>query len=190
MDIKEWLQNAAYREPPDEQEHSRFPNVPQPQLGASKPARPSHRHKRKRVSSDPPANGADRGGHGRHRRAHSSSSDHVRLAQKETAAADSRSGDSSHGESSASSRERGPVRSYDKRARHKTRPDRYERKPAKRKEQEPHRAKKSKSKRRKGHPTGDGARTTGLVQSFQLKNGPKNNRLTVRHSTRPTTTQH
>jgi len=75
-----------------------------------------------------------------------------------------------------------PIKVYEKRARHKTKPDRYEYKPKKGKEE--HEPKKSKSKRQKRDRTADGARTTGIVQSFQLKNGPKSNRLTVRLLTR------
>lgn len=70
------------------------------------------------------------------------------------------------------------TKTYEKRARHKTRPDRYEHKTRKQ-EKERDARKESKPKRRKSHRSGDGHRTTGLVQSFQLKNGPKNNRLTV-----------
>lgn len=168
MDIKEWLQNTVYREPPEDQEG--FPNGPQPQLGPSKPVRTGHRHKRRRASSDPPGDGSGR--------RDLASSDHVQLA----AASFCSDSTSRHGGSGVSSRERVPTKVYEKRARHKTKPDRYEYKPKKGKEE--HEPKKSKSKRQKRDRTADGARTTGIVQSFQLKNGPKSNRLTVRLLTR------
>lgn len=69
-------------------------------------------------------------------------------------------------------------RKYERRPRRKTRPDRYEHKP-KRQKRERELRKEQAPTRRRSNRTNDGSRTTGLVQSFQLKNGPKNNRLTV-----------
>lgn len=72
-----------------------------------------------------------------------------------------------------------PQKTYERRLRHKTRPDRYEPKQKRQKGDEGARREKKSRKRRKSHRSGDGGRTAGLVQSFQLKNGPKGNRLTV-----------
>ena len=73
-----------------------------------------------------------------------------------------------------------PNKTYDKRARHKTRIDRYEPKTKKQKrERTTDKDKKSNQRRRKPRRKDDGGRTIGLVQTFQLKNGPRNNRLTV-----------
>ena len=82
--------------------------------------------------------------------------------------------------SSRSIRHKVPQKTYERRARHKTRPDLYEPKVKKqRQEHDAQKESKTKQKRRKSHRSGEGHRTTRLVQSFQLKNGPKNNRLTV-----------
>ncbi|KXT04976.1 hypothetical protein AC578_10333 [Pseudocercospora eumusae] len=161
MDIREWLQNTADREPPDEHDHSRFT-----------------RPKRKRASSDPPARAQGKARLKRHQTAsHSSSSDHVRLAGEDTDSSRSTNNSTHSRNTSVSARDRLPVKSYERRARHKTRPDRYDPKIKKpRKDRE----KKDKSKRRKSHRSGDGARTAGLIQSFQLNHGLKNERLTLR----------
>lgn len=176
MDIRDWLQNTADREPPDEQDHPslRFPGGSYPQatsVGAAESVRP--RHKRKRVL------GEGAGG--------CSSCDDQRLAVAD-AASDSHSSDSTT-YSPHRNRARGapgsknPVEVFERRARHKTRPERYEPKSKKHnREHDLRREKKKKStlKRRKSRRNGgDNARTTGLVQSFQLNTGNRNSRLTV-----------
>ncbi|KAI5366305.1 hypothetical protein Slin15195_G078260 [Septoria linicola] len=182
MDIGEWLQNTADREPPEEQDHPSLPDLPQLHSRARRPASPDDQQKKKRACGDRHSKGAQRGHHLRGERnqrpAHFSSSDRIRHAAKE--AVDSSSDSSSQqSDSSVSGQAREPVKAFERRARRKTRPDRYQ---AKTKKVREDRARKprAKSKQRKNHRNADGARTTGLVQSFQLKNGPKNNRLTLR----------
>lgn len=182
MDIREWLQNTADREPPDEYHHPGFPAFLRPQpsevIDGVRPSR--HRPKRNRASSDPIDTAHQQARRKQHQAVlHSSSSEHVRLAQnKDITTSHSR-------DSSVSGRALAPIKSYERRARHKTRPDRYDCQPKnERKDRETYREKKRKSKRRKSHRSGDGERTVGLVQSFQLKNGPKNERLTVSKLTR------
>lgn len=70
---------------------------------------------------------------------------------------------------------------YEKRARYKTRPDHYDVKPPKRCRRRDTRSERERRRlRHQSHRSGDGHRTTGLVQSFHLKNGPKNHRLTLK----------
>lgn len=182
MDIGEWLQNTADREPPEEQDHPSLPDLPRLQGRARRPASPVDQQKAKRASGDRRSKGAHRGHHSREERnqqpSHSSSSDRIRHAAKEAVASSSGSS-SQKSDSSVSEQVQEPIRVFERRARRKTRPDRYQAKTKKVKED---RARKAggKPKQRKSHRNADGARTTGLVQSFQLKNGPKNNRLTVR----------
>lgn len=181
MDIRQWLQNTADREPPDECVDTGFPAFLQPRPDAAQPSRRS-RQKRKRASSDPPVP-ARRPSRERGRPVQASTSDYARQAGSKPAATSSKSSSSSSSESrqsTVSGRRQVAVETFQKRARHKTRPDRYESKPKRRKkEHKSKRETKPESKRRKSHRSGDGARTTGLVQSFQLMNGPKNQRLTV-----------
>lgn len=184
MDIHDWLQTTADRQPPpDEDDHPGFPDFLKPQR-PPKPAQREQHRKRKRASSEPPSSERHH-----HRRKYpptatssSSSSDHSR--QLHPAAASSRSS-SSNG--SAGWQARDTVRyvaqgkSFERRARHKTRPDRYEAKPKTHgKGRETNEKRKSKSTRRKSHRSTDVARATGMIQSFQLKNGRKDKRLTVR----------
>ena len=177
MDVRKWLEGTADRAPPDDSHHS---GIPQPfHTGRDEPDRVgrTYRHKRKRPSTE---SSIVKPRPAKHRDAHApipcASSDHIRDAV--SADAGSRCNESSH--TSRAISDHPPGRTYDKRARHKTRHDRYEPKVKKpKKERDARRESKSKPKRRNSHRTGDGGRTGGLVQSFQLKNGPKKNRLTV-----------
>lgn len=182
MDIRQWLQNTADREPPDEGIETGFPAFLQPEPNAAQPLRRS-RQKRKRASSDPPVP-THRPSHKSRRAVRPSSSVPARPSEREPIAKCSRSSSSSSSEgqqSTVSSRPRVSTEKFARRARRKTRPERYESKPKQRKkEPKSRREKKPESRRRSSHRNGDGARTTGLVQSFHLKNGPKNQRLTVR----------
>ncbi|OQN95586.1 hypothetical protein B0A48_18291 [Cryoendolithus antarcticus] len=73
------------------------------------------------------------------------------------------------------------TKTYERRPRHKTKADRYEPKKKKSKQERPTDGQDAqKSRRRKLHRSGDGFRTAGLVQSFQLKNGGKSGRLTLK----------
>lgn len=170
MDIRQWLQNTADREPPDEEEHPRLPAFPQPQ--------PRHRRARQRrrrgVRSSDLADAVRK----RNRHDEPESSDHDTLTD-----AASRSHVSCSRNSIPSDRDHGLTKSYERRARHKTKADRYELKKRKRsKDRDDVRRDEKKQKRRGGARRGDGSRTTGLVQSFQLKDIPRNHRLTVRIS--------
>ena len=176
MDIRRWLENTADRASPGADTND--PPIPEflrPDRMQLDRAGRNYRHKRKRVSADSsiiaprPV---------RHRNAHapepSPSPDHVR--EPEDAATGSESAASSYRSGHPSV----PAKTYERRPRHKTRLDRYEPKAKKQtKERDVRKEAKSKRKRRKSHRSGDGGRTAGLVQSFQLKNGPKNSRLTV-----------
>ncbi|KAI7363803.1 hypothetical protein KC354_g6204 [Hortaea werneckii] len=141
MDIRQWLDDTADREPPDVDVPPGSLHLPNPQNLPARHAR-RNRRKRKRASSDssiivPP-------------HSHDAVHEHA----------------------------------YTRRARHKTNPDRYEPK-SRKQEREPKACNDSRSrpKHRKSHRSGDGGRTTGLVQSFQLKNGPKGGRLTLKPET-------
>ncbi|KAK3618499.1 hypothetical protein LTR56_024585 [Elasticomyces elasticus] len=172
--IQEWLQNTADREPPDQPEHQAQEHAPteREQLGKK------YRRKRKRASSDSSL----------------LQPRHSRLDRAKSAHRASSSGgirDATHGhprrdrEQSQSSvpshREEAPRKSYEKRARHKTKADRYE--PKSKNQHKDRDEPKTGSKRRKSHRSGDGGRTTGLVQSFQLKDGPQKSRLTLKPET-------
>ncbi|KAI6801954.1 hypothetical protein KC332_g15395 [Hortaea werneckii] len=183
MDIRQWLDDTADREPPDVDV---LPG-PNPQNIPTTHARRDHR-KRKRASSDssiivPPLS------HGKRRRrqprvqAESSTPPAVENAcGAEDAGADAYS-------SSALDDPKPAVdavheHAYTRKARHKTHPDRY--KPKSRNQRRELKARNdsgSRPRHRKSHRSGDGGRATGLVQSFQLKNGPKSGRLTLKPET-------
>jgi hypothetical protein len=177
MDIRRWLEDTADREPPD---HSDDINIPE----KFRNDRPDHdqvarsyRYKRKRASSDSSIIAPKQSYH-RNAQAptRAPSPDHVR--RPEDAARGSRRKSGSR--VSSSSQRDAPAKTYERRARRKTRPDRYEPKVKRQKRaRDTGKEKKSGQKRRRSHRVHDGGRTTGLIQSFRLKNGPKNNRLTV-----------
>lgn len=178
MDIRQWLQKTADREPPEERIETGFPAFLQPQSEAADIGKPGGKSypKRKRVSRDSSAPA-------RRQSPCQFSSEHSRLAKNGAQSISSRSSSSassrSH-QSTVSNRYAVPIETFQRRARHKTRPDRYESKPKRRKkEHNLNRDRNHESRRRKSHRKGDGARTTGLVESFRLKNGPKTQRLTV-----------
>ncbi|KAM3420141.1 hypothetical protein BST61_g3441 [Cercospora zeina] len=153
MDIREWLQHIADREPPEEQQKLGIPDyIQQPAVAATKHSR-SRVVQRKRLSNRVPGHPKRR-----HLLTQLSSSDCVQRAP----------------DSHATSR----------RPRHKTRADCYETKPKRKKARNIRDVKESKSKHRKSRRTGDGTRTAGLVQSFQLKNRSNNNRLTLQPEAR------
>ncbi|KAK4997449.1 hypothetical protein LTR66_003144 [Elasticomyces elasticus] len=80
----------------------------------------------------------------------------------------------------SSTQNRQPAKTYERKARHKTRTDRYEPKIDTSKRRTARREKKSTEKRRKTKKTRENL-STGLVQSFHAKNVPKN-RLTLKPS--------
>lgn len=178
MDVQSWLENTADRTSPDQPKAAYSPHFAQSQL--KKRNSPRSHHTRRRASSTS-----------------------LQLVPKQEAqlqtAAVSCSKRRSHGyvtdpndegtQSFVSKRSSdrvlcpAPKKSYAKRARHKTRPDRYEAK-HKRREDESVLARKDETsrKRRKTRPRGDGARTSGLVENFRLNNGSREKRLTVSSS--------
>ena len=188
MDIQRWLHDTADRAPPDPSDDLPVPAFLRSPREAENHTR-KYRRKRKRAASDSsiisqqqdfhqlgvsarPANRRRRDGRSRHSEGFARSIDSgSRYAEKRSPARSSDPGDPS----------RPADNPYERRARHKTKADRYQPKKEKgrqKKDDEPH-AHKSKQERRKSHRSGDGGRTAGLIQSFQLKNGPKNNRLTA-----------
>ena len=181
MDIRQWLEETADRAPPDQEADVGLPAFLQPH---PEPEAPTHKYRRrkKQPSADSSIIEARHPKHPRHKAAgHAHSPDQA--GRVEASFAKSRSSQSSR----SSAFEEIPQKAFEKRARHKTRSDRYQpkskerhRKGKKRKESEERDDRHSKPKRRKSHRSGDGGRTSGLVQSFELRNGPKNNRLTVR----------
>ena len=175
MDIQTWLEDTADRAPPDHPDELQIPNFIQPHLAQPERSGRGYRRKRKRSSSNisylqPQAElhaDPDRMRHGRARSP----------ALPSVADAVSERIETSH--DSPEAPKVAPARTYEKRARHKTRPDRYEPKSRRRKERDTRKERTSGRERRKSRRKDDGGRTTGLVQSFQLYNGPKNSRLTV-----------
>ena len=180
MDIKKWLEETADRALPEPSDglDIHIPELFLPRKDPAETCERGQRRKRKRPSSDssilasrPPL-----------RHENSRTRPGRRKSNESRAMKDGCSGSRSSrsSQSARDSAEDAPVETYEKQPRRKTRPDRYEPKSKKpRKESHVHEENESKRKRRKSHRTGDGRRTTGLVQSFQLKNGPKNSRLTV-----------
>lgn len=153
-----------------------LPGFIQPQSEPEQLTR-KYRQKRKRASSDSSIIEAR---HSHRKRTKAAKRAHSSDEAESAGPAVARSRSSQSSQRSSSIARQAPRKSYDKRARHKTKADRYEIKSKKpRKEREPREEERSRPTRRKSHRSGDGRRTTGLVQSFQLKNGPKNSRLTV-----------
>jgi hypothetical protein len=190
MDIHAWLQTTADREPPDphSDDHRAEPGALHHKADDTRPTRKSHR-RRQRASSETPLSAAPR--HSRRKQpiapARPSSSAHVqRRAGPESLSSGSTSSSSSSRQSPHAQPPKAHERTFEKRARHKTKPDRYDHKAKRRKETSGARKRNDepRTKRRNSRRSGDGTATAGLVQSFQLKNGPKHNRLTVR-STHP-----
>jgi len=185
MDIQGWLQGTADRAPPnpsDEVDALAF--GPPAHVEATKSKH--YRRKRKRAASDSsvivlqqraehrgkaedPSVNATRGRPADVNVTRSSSaSRHRRLRSQEHG---------TDGRVRASDQ-----KTYERRARRKTKPDRYESKKRnvrERKEDDDAGERAPKRKRGRAHRSGDGKRTESLVQGFRLKNGPSNNRLTV-----------
>ena len=174
MDIHKWLNDTADRVPPDLSDDAHKPDFLQHHHEKSDRPGRNYRRKRKRASSDSSVIAPRPTTHVQARAATPSE------ASNRFQAADDSSGKDTTFQHLTPAEQQQPTKSYEKRPRHKTRPDRYE--PKSRKHSKEHDAKKERKsgqKRRKSHRSGDGGRTTGLVQNFHLNNGPKNNRLTV-----------
>nr|OQO25884.1 hypothetical protein B0A51_07666 [Rachicladosporium sp. CCFEE 5018] len=189
MDIHRWLQTTTDREPPEDPQAPPRPDFAIEAEVVNKPER-RYRHKRRQYHSDssiivPLAREApehDRDAtHGRPRE-----SDRERHEQRERDSVsparppDRRQPSAAKSRSARASPE--PVtRTYERRPRHKTKADHYEPKKKKSKQDRPIDDQDApKSRRRRSHRSGDGSRTAGLVQSFQLRNGGKSGRLTLK----------
>lgn len=179
MDIHHWLRHTADREPPDGRQYT----VPDHMQAYTEDIDGEHateryRRKRKRASSD-----CSLIEHPRRERAkdirYACSTEHSRHITP--SAFRHRSRDKSRSDDSPPREKQ--HRSYERRPRHKTKADRYE--PRRKHEREHSTPRKSVPKRRVSRRSADGGRSAGVVQSFQLKNGPKNNRLTVCRTTMP-----
>ena len=179
MDVREWLQNTADRAPPDQDQAHALPDYLRPDTEAEHTQRPKYRHKRKRASSDSSILQPRSPARDTRTAKHASASEGARAIVHDASAARYRQGAVSQSSWSRSA-SRAPEETFGKRRRHKTRPDRYEPKSKKeRKSHEPREDRESKSKCRKSRRSGEGERAIGMVNSFQLKTGPKNSRLTV-----------
>lgn len=176
MDIQHWLENIEYRAPPDEQDELGMPAFLQPRCDTGHPIR-KYRRKRKRESSDSSIIRPQQANHG-HRQAAICAFSPVHGSHS-AARSQSPQGSRSRCISRHAVHELAHKK-YEKRARYKTRPDHYDVKPPKRCRRRDTRSERERRRlRHQSHRSGDGHRTTGLVQSFHLKNGPKNHRLTV-----------
>lgn len=176
MDIQAWLEGTADREPPDAGQQEGFADHPGPckdrrrhteeDREQRRPDLPSdsslidlHRYRHRRLPQGRPRELAEHADVTARRRRDSrgSRASYERLQSKPAVAS-----------------------MFEKRARHKTKPDRYEPKTREhRKERSAQVQVEPSGKRRRSHRSADGARTAGLVQSFQLKVGAKDTRLTV-----------
>ncbi|KAK5150484.1 hypothetical protein LTR04_006798 [Oleoguttula sp. CCFEE 6159] len=180
MDIDQWLKNANIAETPTVPQQLGFPTFLHDKHEVTDQPR-SHRLKRKRASSDSsllapgflqkPAE-----------------KDDVPARDGNMSDYDSSSSCSSSAEDSASQPEP-PPKTYERRARHKTRPDLYEPKSGHKNRREGERTQKK--KRRKKDSKGKQhkskrkeSRSAGLVQSFHAKNVPKD-RLTMKFLQKP-----
>lgn len=190
MDIQGWLQGTADRAPPNlsDEVDALACGPPTPTIEATKSER--DHWKRKRAASDSSVlsmqQRAERRG---------------KVDDRSANAARVRPADVSVAQSHSASRHRRPSKPrsqghgaddgvqvpeqkpYERRARRKTKPDRYESKKEdvrERKQLEDSGERRPKRKRTRAHRSGDGKRTESLVQGFKLKNRPANSRLTVR----------
>lgn len=194
MDVHHWLQGTTDRAPPDPS-HSDEAQLPaflrapsNTELTHTHTAAKRYRRKRKRSLSDssiiaPKPVGLQPRSRDRaatHRsRAHPRGTSRL-IANEPVSVAGSDRDSGEHSVDVEAIEQPQPLQtSYERRPRHKTKADRYERKVRKERKQRDDHDGKVTSNRRKSHRSGDGGHTAELVQSFKLKNGPKNNRLTV-----------
>lgn len=174
MDIQQWLQRTREPSSPNHGEDLGFPAF----LREKRPTEPQtqkYHHKRKRVRSDSSVLAPTPRNY--HPHTDGGASDHVRGDARSPASSCS---SSSRRAPSPSISEPERAKKYERRARHKTRADRYDPKPKKLKKDGAANDQKGGRKNRKSRRMADGDRTTGLVQSFELRDGPRNSRLTVR----------
>lgn len=187
MDIQGWLQGTADRAPPnpsDEVDAHAF-GPPTPIIDA--PTSKRYNRKRKRAASDSSIislqQWAERRG-----KADDRSANATRVPPVDVSVAQSHSASRHRRPRSQEQGADGGVqardhKAYERRARRKTKPDRYESKKEdvrERKKREVFGERRSKRKRTRTHRSGDGKRTESLIQGFKLKNRPSSSRLTVR----------
>ena len=189
MDIQGWLEGTAHRAPPNSSHALEAPSAPsfiQPARDIQAAAAAGYRRKRHRDTSDSSIIAPQqRAGHRGKAGSRSGNAGKDRNVSRPV----SRS-DSAHRHHPRRAFHQEPVqvgriqqsalKTYERRARHKTKPDRYEPKPRQRKGGEQQRHHSGDRKAKKKHRTHDGKRTEDLVQGFRLKNGPSKSRLTVR----------
>lgn len=188
MDIQGWLQGTADRAPPNPSDEVDAPAFGHPIQGIEATTTIRYRRKRKRAASDSsiiaPQQWPGHRGKADDRSAHAARDRSLdgHVSPSNLASRHRRPRSEEHGMDDRA--ERSAPKTYEKRARHKTKPDRYESKKQntkERKQRDEAGERKSKRKRSKAHRGGDGKRTESLVQGFRLKNGPSNSRLTVGH---------
>ena len=187
MDIQGWLQGTADRAPPDPSDEVDAPAFASPARTIKAANAKRYHKKRKRATSDSSIitvqQRTDRRGKADDRSANATRARPVddSVTQSHSASRHRRPRSQDHGEDgSVQILDQDP---YERRARRKTKPDRYESKKQnarERKQRDDAGERKSKRKRNWAHRSGDGKRTESLVQGFKLKNRPSNSRLTVR----------
>jgi hypothetical protein len=187
MDIQGWLQGTADRAPPNSSDEVDPPAFGTPTQSIEATDAKRYHKKRKRATSDSSIiavqQRTDRRGKADDRPANATRlrPGDVNVTQSHSASRHRRPRSQEHGEDgSVQTLDRNP---YERRARHKTKPDRYEPKKQnarERKQRDDAGDRKSERKRKQAHRSGDGKRTKNLVQGFKLKNRPSNSRLTVR----------
>lgn len=176
MDIQRWLEATTDRAPPDKSED---PNIPEfinpPPAERNANSRRYHRRKKKGASSDSSVSAPRQ-------------DKLLKAARKRHVRSDDSKGESDINEPLVRRSQSievissdVPSRSYERRPRHRTKLDRYEPKTKGPRRGSNARAEKKINRKRRRSHRNDGERTTGLVQSFQLKNGRKHNRLTLKH---------
>lgn len=188
MDIQGWLQGTADRAPPNPSDELDAPAFRQLARAVEATTATRYHRKRRRAASDSsliaPQPRADHRGKAGDHSAKVGKARHVKIPAPRSESA-SRQGPrgSAAQEHSANDRiERFEPKVYERRARHKTKPDRYEPKAGNTKEKKQRDdgdGLKPKRKRARGHRNGDGKRTESLVQGFRLKDRPSDSRLTV-----------
>ena len=187
MDIQGWLQGTTDRAPPNPSDEVDAPafGPPAPIIKATNSKR--YPRKRKQTASDSSVislqQWAERRGKAVDRSANATRvrSVDVSVTQSHSASRHRRPRSQEHG---ADGRVQAPdQKTYERRVRRKTKPNRYESKKEdvrERKQRNDAGGRISKRKRTRAHRSGDGKRTESLIQGFRLKNKPSNSRLTVR----------
>lgn len=189
MDIQGWLQGTADRAPPNPSDEVDAPAFGPPSRSIETINAKRYHKKRKRATSDSSTIAVqqwkDRRGRADDRPANATRllPADVSVTQSHSASRHRRPRSQENGEDgSVQALERNP---YERRARRKTKPDRYESKKQnarERKQRDDVGERKSKRKRDRTERSGDGKRTESLIQGFKLKNRPSNSRLTVGRS--------